>query len=152
MTAVSEGDAAKAVVRLNADVIQSRGDWALFDKLWADDFVDHTPQQGVPADKAGVLQLYKGLRAAFPDFQAEIGWQTVEGDLVTSYKIYHGTHLGSILGVEPTGRKVSFEAVDAMRVRGGKIVDHWGAANLLSLLGQLTNEPNSVVPDRSEGV
>jgi predicted ester cyclase len=37
----------------------------------------------------------------------------------------------------PTGRKVHFETVDVMRVRKGKITDHWGVANLLSLAQQL---------------
>jgi predicted SnoaL-like aldol condensation-catalyzing enzyme len=32
---------------------------------------------------------------------------------------------------------VSFEAVDAMRVRNGKIVEHWGVANLYSLCSSL---------------
>lgn len=138
MTTSSSSEAAKAVVRRNTELVQGKGDWALFDELFADDFVDHTPQEGVTADKAGVLQLYKGMRAAFPDFNPVIGWLAVEGDLVTTYKVYHGTHLGPLLGVEPTGRKVAFETVDAMRVRNGQIVEHWGAANLLGLLKQLT--------------
>jgi predicted ester cyclase len=40
-------------------------------------------------------------------------------------------------GLEPTGRKVHFETVDVMRVRNGKITDHWGVANLFSLAQQL---------------
>jgi predicted ester cyclase len=138
MTNQSTGEAAKAVVRLNTEEVQGRGDWALFDTLFAEDFINHTPQKGVGADKAGVLQLYKNMRVAFPDFHPTIGWQAAEGDLVTTYKVYRGTHMGRLLGVQPTGRKVSFETVDAMRVRKGKIVEHWGAANLLSLLDQIS--------------
>jgi predicted ester cyclase len=138
MTTNTLEDTAKAVVRRNTEEVQGQGNWALFDQLFADDFIDHTPQRGVTADKCGVLQLYKGMRAAFPDFQPVIGWQAAEGDLVTTYKVYHGTHRGALFGVEPTGRKVAFETVDAMRVRNGQIVEHWGAANLLSLMDQLT--------------
>jgi len=47
------------------------------------------------------------------------------------------THLGNFLGIEPTGRAIHFETVDAIRVRDGKITDHWGVANLLSVLAQL---------------
>jgi hypothetical protein len=81
------------------------------------------------------------LRQAFPDFRAEIGWQSVDGDLVTTYKVYYGTHLGTFLGVAPTGREIHFETVDAMRVRDGKITDHWGVANLLSAMMQLDALP-----------
>src|SRR5947209_18105172 len=69
-------------------------------------------------DKDGARQLYKILRTAFPDFHAEIHWQLADGDRVTTYKTYHGTHRGEFLGVAPTGRKIQFETVDVMRVRG----------------------------------
>jgi predicted ester cyclase len=42
------------------------------------------------------------------------------------------------LGVAPTGRQVRFETVDVMRVRDGEITEHWGVANLFSLMQQLT--------------
>ena len=133
----SSGEAAKTIVRRNTEEVQGGGDFALFDELFADDFVDHTPQPGTAPDKEGVRLLYTTLREAFPDFRPEIGWQTVDGELVTTYKVYYGTHLGTFLGVAPTGRSIHFETVDAMRVRDGKITDHWGVANLLGLMTQL---------------
>lgn len=144
----SISEAAKAVVRRNTEEVQGGGDWELFDQLFADDFVDHTPQPGVSADKRGVRRLYEAIRAAFPDFHAEIHWQSVEGDLVTTYKVYHGTHRGTFLGIAPTGRKVHFETVDAMRVRDGKITDHWGVGNLYSLVQQLEGEEGPGVAER----
>ena len=85
----------------------------------------------------GARQLYKILRTAFPDFHADIHWQLADGDRVTTYKTYHGTHRGEFLGVAPTGRQIQFETVDVMRVRNGKITEHWGVANLFSLVQQL---------------
>jgi predicted ester cyclase len=105
--------------------------------LFADDFLDHTPQPGRTPDKAGARELYHVLRSAFPDFRAEIHWQAADGNLVTTYKTYYGTHEGEFFGIAPTGRQVHFETVDAMRVRDGKISEHWGVANLFSLLEQL---------------
>jgi steroid delta-isomerase-like uncharacterized protein len=135
----SEAEALKALVRRNTEQVQGQGDFALFDELFADNFVDHTPQPGTTPDKAGVRVLYGRLRQAFPDFRPEIHWQTVDGDVVTTFKIYHGTHLGDFLGIAATGKTIQFETVDAMRVRDGKITDHWGVANLYSALqlGQL---------------
>jgi predicted SnoaL-like aldol condensation-catalyzing enzyme len=118
-------ETAKAVVRRNTIEVQGGGNWELFDELFADDFHDHTPQPGGKPDKAGVLELYRRLRDAFPDFTPEIHWQTVDGDVVT------------FLGVPGTGRKVSFETVDAMRVVDGRITEHWGVANLYSVMQQL---------------
>ena len=66
------GDAAIAVVRRNTEEVQGKGNWRVFEELFADDFVDHTPQPGTTPDKDGVRVLYKRLRAAFPDFRPEI--------------------------------------------------------------------------------
>ncbi len=100
------GDAAIAVVRRNTEEVQGKGNWRVFEELFADDFVDHTPQPGTTPDKDGVRVLYKRLRAAFPDFRPEIHWQAAAGDLVTTYKTYHGTHQGEFLGIPATGKKV----------------------------------------------
>jgi steroid delta-isomerase-like uncharacterized protein len=137
MTNIGSSEAAKAVVRRNTEEVQGGGNFAVFDELFADDFLDHTPQPGRTPDKDGARQLYKMLRTAFPDFHADIHWQLADGDRVTTYKTYHGTHRGEFLGVAPTGRKIQFETVDVMRVRNGKIAEHWGVANLFSLIQQL---------------
>ena len=137
----SQAEALKAVVRRNTEQVQGQGDFALFEELFDDDFVDHTPQPGTTPDKAGVRVLYNRLREAFPDFRPEIHWQTVDGDIVTTFKTYHGTHQGDFLGIAPSGKTIQFETVDAMRVRDGKITDHWGVANLYSVLQQLGQLP-----------
>ena len=77
------------------------------------------------------------LRAAFPDFRATIHRQVAEGDFVTTFKTYHGTHRGPFLGLAPTGREVSFHAIDMMRLRDGKIVAHWGVSDSAALARQL---------------
>jgi hypothetical protein len=91
MSSIPSPEAAKAVVRRNTEEVQSKGDFDVFEELFADDFIDHTPQPSTTPDKAGVRKLYTYIRAAFPDFRAEIHWQLVDGDRVTTYKTYHGT-------------------------------------------------------------
>jgi steroid delta-isomerase-like uncharacterized protein len=128
---------AKAVVRRNTEEVQSTGNFDVFEALFADDFVDHTTQPGTTPDKAGVRKLYTYMRKAFPDFRAEIHWQLADGDRVTTYKTYYGTHDGPFLGIAPTHRRIHYESVDVMRVQNGKITDHWGVGNLLSLMQQI---------------
>lgn len=137
MATQSISEAAKAVVRRNTEEVQGQGRFDVFAELFSDDFVDHTTQPGTTPDKAGVRKLYTYLREAFPDFRAEIHWQLADGDHVTTYKTYHGTHEGEFLGIAPTHRKIQFETVDVMRVQRGKITDHWGVGNLLSLMQQI---------------
>jgi len=137
MNTIRASDAAKAVVRRNTEEVQGKGRFDIFDELFAEDFVDHTPQPNMTPDKAGVRKLYGYIRDAFPDFHPKIHWQLADGDRVITYKTYYGTHEGDFLGIAPTHRKIHFETVDVMRVRDGKITDHWGVGNLFSLMQQL---------------
>jgi steroid delta-isomerase-like uncharacterized protein len=137
VSTITASDAAKAVVRRNTEEVQSGGNFDVFDELFADDFIDHTPQPNTTPDKKGVRKLYSYLRTAFPDFHAEIHWQLVDGERVTTYKTYHGTHQGPFLSIPPTHRQIHFEAIDVMRVHNGQITDHWGVGNLLSLMEQI---------------
>ena len=134
----TDAEAVKAVVRLNTEQVQGQGDFALFDELFADDFVDHTPQPGTTPDKAGVRVLYNRLRQAFPDFRPEIHWQTVDADIVTTFKTYHGTHLGDFLGIAPTGKRVEVPLIVVVRFREGKLAHehiYWDQASVLVQLG-----------------
>jgi predicted ester cyclase len=134
MTINNSSEVAKAVVRRNTEEVRGGGNFDVFDELFADDFLDHTPQPGRTPDQAGARESYRALRAAF---HADIHWEIADGDRVTTYKTYHGTRREEFLGVSPTRRKILFETVDVMRVRNGKITEHRGVANLLSLLQQL---------------
>ena len=137
MSRKSVSDEAKVVVRRSIEEVQGKGRFDVFEELFANDFVGHTTQPGTTPDKAGVRYLYTYMRRAFPDFHAEIHWQLADGDRVTTYKTYHGTREGPFLGIAPTHRKIRFESVDVMRVQNGKITDHWGVGNLLSLVQQI---------------
>jgi hypothetical protein len=63
------GARAKEIVRRNTEQVQGQGDFNLLETLFADDFVDHTPQPGNTPDKDGVRVLYRRLRAVFSDFR-----------------------------------------------------------------------------------
>ncbi len=151
---MNTSDVAKEVVRVNNEEVLGQGNFQLFDALFANDFHDHTPPPGVSPDKEGVLQLHKVLHTAFPDFHADVHWQLADGDFVTTYKTYRGTHRAAFLGVAPTFRKVQFEGLDVIRVRDGKLAEHWGVADLFSLVQQLraseVTKPEPLCAPRSQ--
>src|SRR5262245_9325186 len=82
---MSTDEEAIAVVRRNAEEVQGRGDFEVFDQLFATDFVDHTPQRGFGADREAVRALYRAIRTSFPDFFPEIHFQVADGGMVTTY-------------------------------------------------------------------
>ena len=53
MSSTTASEAAKAVVRRNTEEVQRRGRFDLFEELFADDFIDHTPQPGHDAEQGG---------------------------------------------------------------------------------------------------
>jgi predicted ester cyclase len=60
--------------------------------------------------------------------------QIAEGEWVVSRITARGTHLGTWLGMKPTGEWVEITGVNIDRVVDGRIVEHGGAANLLGPL------------------
>jgi len=85
---------------------------------------------GVEGAKAHIL----GVRQTYPDLHIEIERQIAEGEWVVTCITARGTHKGSWLGIEPTGKPVAFTGVNVDRVVGGRIVEHGGAANMLGPL------------------
>jgi hypothetical protein len=73
----------------------------------------------------------------FPIFHADIHWQRADGDVVDDVQDLSRYARGHRLRHRAHGPQDSFENVDAMRVQDGKITEHWGVANLFSLLQQL---------------
>jgi len=65
MSSTTSSEAAKAVVHRNNDEVQGSGKFDVFEELFADDFVDHTPPPDMTPDKTGVRKLYGYLRTAF---------------------------------------------------------------------------------------
>lgn len=118
--------------------VVNEGDIAKVDDIMAPDFTEHEdlPPE-LPRTVAGVKQLFSDLRRAFPDLHVVIEDKIAEGDMVVGRITFHGTHRGDFNGLAPTGRVVAWGAVDIVRIFAGKIVEHWGVVDRLSLLHQL---------------
>lgn len=77
------------------------------------------------------------MRVAFPDLRAKIEDQMGEGDKVATRVTFQGTHKGEFRGIPPSGKSVSYTGIAIDRIRGGKVVEMWHEANIISLLQQL---------------
>ena len=127
----------RSIVRRFVDEAQSRGNIEVVDEYLSADFIDHSALPGFPPTREGVKQLFSAFRAAFPDFRAVIHDQVAEGDKVVTRKAFHGTPQGEFLGIPPTGRQVTIEVIDILRVTDGKIREHWNVVDQLGLMRQL---------------
>jgi predicted ester cyclase len=98
------------------------------------DAVDHTPMPGQKKGLAGVQWLFRQIFAAFPDFHQDVRDVIVEGDKVAVRLTWTGTQKGKFMGIAPTGRRVRVSGVDILRIRNGKMVEHWGCEDDLGLM------------------
>ncbi|BAS13709.1 conserved hypothetical protein [Arthrobacter sp. Hiyo8] len=48
-----------------------------------------------------------------------------------------GTHRGDMAGVPASGNTVEFGGTDIIRVEDGKVAEHWGSTDTLSLMQQI---------------
>jgi len=77
------------------------------------------------------------VKAAFPDIKTELQQQLMEGEQVASHWILHGTHLGELFGIPPTGKTVRFQNLSIARVEDGKIIQYNSEIGWLSILMQI---------------
>ncbi len=91
----------------------------------------------MPADRTGGKLYLQAFAAAYPDARFEIDDMIAEGDSVVTKKTFTGTNTGEFGGMPATGKQVSLQYVDIMRVRDGRIVEHWLSMNQLSWMQQL---------------
>lgn len=116
------------------------GDLSVADELYAPDYVDHVgrgPEAGRVVGAEGIKQAVRLFRAAFPDLKYVVEEQIAERDLVWSRFSATGTHLGSFLGMAPTGRTVAYTGMDLNRIGKGRIVESWVNYDALALLQQV---------------
>ncbi len=92
---------------------------------------------GIPTGIEGAKVAHRIMLAGFPDYQTMIDDLIAEGDKVVARITMSGTNTGSFMGMPPTGKHVSFTGIYIARIANGKIVEHWGEEDGVSLLQQL---------------
>jgi steroid delta-isomerase-like uncharacterized protein len=126
----------KDIVRRFVDEVQTAHKLDVMDDLLSSDFVDHMAGSGPPYLE-GAKRLFATLFTAFPDLSATVDDQAVDGDRVWTRKTFRGTHLGPLMGLPPSGKPVSFEAIEILRIADGKTTEHWAVTDMLSLMQQI---------------
>jgi predicted ester cyclase len=110
------------------------------DQVIAADYVSHGPQ-APPAEGPD------GVRARVGLYQESVDghWDQEEiisvGDRVVVRWTGTGTHRGELMGVDPTGKPISVEAISIFRIADGKIAEEWTVWDALGLLQQVGAVP-----------
>jgi predicted ester cyclase len=127
----------KAIFRRVMEEAFSRGNLAALDSLMSQDFIEHEAGPGQGRGLEGVKTIVVMARTAFPDLHATIEDMTAEGDKSWARVTFRGSNTGDFMGRPPTGRSVTYEAIDICRYANGKMVEHWGVVDMLGMMQQL---------------
>ncbi len=127
----------KAIDRRWFEEVWNKGSVASYEELASPDLVAHNTPPGITGDFEGIKQAISIHRTGYPDMHFEIEDQLAEGDKVVTRSTLTGTHRGEWVGIPPTGKRVSIEAITIQRWRGGKVVEGWLAMDMLGWMQQL---------------
>jgi predicted ester cyclase len=135
VSSVSVTEANIATFRRAIDEGWNQGNLEVIDELFAPDFVEHQP--GIAPGREGVKGSIRALRAAFPDLHLAVEDAAATGDRVWLRLHGTGTHDGPFMGLPATGRRIDITVIDVVRVADGRLVEHWGVADRMSVAQQI---------------
>ena len=137
-------DQNKALARRNVEEIWNQGNLSVIDELVAPNATFHDPS--VPGGKftgpEGFKQFVQIYRGACPDVRLTIEDLIAEGDKVVSRWTAIGTHKGELMGIAPTGKRVTVTGCDIAQYQNGKVVEGWASYDMLGMLQQLGVVPS----------
>ena len=124
-----------ALVRRFVEAVNN-ADLDAVDEMLAPDFVNHNKLlSGQEPDRESYKRAISVYHAALSESHIIIEDQVATGDKVVTRFTVHATHdRGEIMGVAPTGRKVTNRGIEIHRIVGGKIAEEWGLGTLATKL------------------
>ena len=84
------------------------------------------------------------IESAFPRFEMLLDDIIGEGHKIAIRGSLRGVHSGELMGIAPTHKLVTMPFIVILRVRGGKIEEHWPSGDVFGLLEQLNDRPRQL--------
>ena len=145
-----EGDL-KAIARRIWEEIFPAGDAEALAAVIAPEGLDHQAPPDEPQGLAGAIRTMHWLRQVFSDQRWEIHQVIGESDTVVVHATHHARQTGALMGIPPTGREVAYDYVHIVRFKDGKVVEHWGVRDDMTLMRQLGVLPEPEAPAAAAG-
>lgn len=107
------------------------------DALMASDYIYRSPGMPEMRGPEGFKQLVSMFRTAFPDLNMVIDDMLADGDKVAFRWTGTGTHQGDLMGIPPTGKRVTTTGLVISRFAGDKVVEDYEIIDTLGMMQQL---------------
>lgn len=124
----------KLIIRHYIEEVINTGNVDQVERFISPDYVEIYEGKRYQLGIKGAQEHILGVRQTYPDLKLTVEQQIAEGDWVATSIIARGTHCGVWLGIKPTGKVLTYSAVNVDGVVEGRIVEHGGAANMLGPL------------------
>lgn len=131
----------KALVRRVIEEIVNQGNLELVNQLISPEYSYFEPTVGSMRGREGYKGIVMTYRSAFPDMKLIIDEQIAEGDVVVTRWRAEGTHRGELMGIAPTGKRVSVQGVVISQVKNGQLTDDFESYDVHGMLRQLGVAP-----------
>jgi steroid delta-isomerase-like uncharacterized protein len=126
-----------AIVRRFVDEVINQGKIDSAGQFAWEDVVEQVPLPGQGPGLAGLQDVLRSMRTAFPDLHFAVEEQITEGDKVATRFEWTGTQRGEFIGIPATGRSVKVWGVVIDRLVEGRIKDTRIIMDMLGLMIQL---------------
>jgi predicted ester cyclase len=115
----------------------NKKDASFVDRLVDPNFVDHDPAPGQAPGLQGIKDLMQMFFTAFPDLHVTVNRLVADEDTVAGAVTTVGTQDGDFMGIPKSGMKISITELHMMRIANGKMVEHWGVGDGMTMMQQL---------------
>lgn len=126
----------KAILHRYQEIYNSNNLDALGEVV-AENLVMPKVMAGMPPGLEGAKRVHETTLIGMPDWHTRIDDLIAEDDKVAARITMTGTHTGDFWGIPATGKQVEFTGIYIVRIRDGKIIEHWGEEDGISLMQQL---------------
>ena len=130
----------KALVRRLIEVVWNQGHLAVFDELYAPNFIFHEPAFPQVRTREDDKRWLIESRSPFPDFHLTIEDMIAEGDQVAVRFTARGTDTRDTVVPRPhsaTGKQLTVTGIAIARIANGRFVEIWHQVDWLGMFQQL---------------
>lgn len=98
-------------------------------------FINHSAPDGMPSGREGMVYFFTQiLHASFSEIQVAVKDMVADEYQVATRKEITGIHTRELMGIPPTGKRITLRVIDILRIADGQITDHWGENNYAAVV------------------
>jgi steroid delta-isomerase-like uncharacterized protein len=116
------------------DEAVNQGHIEVISKLYASNFIDHSPGPTQLTGPAGIVQVVNQYRNAIPDLKVRVEDVIVSGNRVATRETWRGTYMDELAGIPATGQQFTVTRMHIFRIEDGLIVEEWSAGSIIDML------------------